>query len=102
MSQVSSFATVVATEISTIGQSLNVSTSVSRNAEGAMRILTAVEFPQGVQSTELIYDRTNAHAYVNVPGEDWRRTTPLALAEIAGLDIREYQLGVAVPHSPPS
>ena len=37
MSQVSSFATVVATEISTIGQSLNVSTSVSRNAEGAMR-----------------------------------------------------------------
>ena len=101
MSQVSSFATVVATEISTIGQSLNISTSVSRNVEGAMRILTTVEFPQGAQSTELIYDRTNAHAYVNVPGEDWRRTTPEALAEIAGLDIREYQVNFFAELIPP-
>ena len=91
----------MATEISTIGQSLNISTSVSRNVEGAMRILTTVEFPQGAQSTELIYDRTNAHAYVNVPGEDWRRTTPEALAEIAGLDIREYQVNFFAELIPP-
>ena len=101
MSQVSSFATVVATEIRTIGQSLNVSTSVSRNVEGAMRILTTVEFPQGAQSTELIYDRTNAHAYVNVPGGDWRRTSPEALVEIAGLDIREYQVNFFAELIPP-
>ena len=101
MSQASSFATVVATEIRTIGQSLNISTSVSRNVEGAMRILTTVEFPQGAQSTELIYDRTNAHAYVNVPGDNWRRTTPEALAEIAGLDIREYQVNFFAELIPP-
>ncbi len=92
MSQVSSFATVIATQIRTIGDSFNVSTSVSRNVEGNMRILTTVQFPQGSQSTELFYDRTNAHAYVKVPGDQWRRATPEALAQLSGLDVRDYNV----------
>ena len=101
MSQVSSFATVIATEIRTVGQALNISTSVSRNVEGAMRILTTVQFPQGAQSTELFYDRTNDHAYVKVPGDDWRRTTPEALAELSGLDLKQYQVNFFAELIPP-
>ena len=104
MSQVSSFATVIASQIRTIGQALNISTSVSRNVEGSMRILTTVQFPQGSQSTELIYDRTNAHAYVKVPGDQWRRATPEALDELAGLDLRDYRVNFfaeLIPEEPP-
>ena len=91
MMQASSFQTVIGTEIRTIGQALNVRTAVSRDVEGSLRLLTTLQTPQGPQSTELIFDRVNAYAYVKVPGEEWRRTTVQALAEITGLDLEQYE-----------
>lgn len=99
----SSFQTTVSTEYRSIGQAMKVSTSVSRNLEGMLRLATTMQGPEGSeQRTELILDQ--AYVYVRLPSGQWRRTTTEAMANSTGLDLKRYEInffGDLIPSKDP-